>query len=173
MFERHRRRKASRRLREPTDDFLLKTLGPFVLLVFASGPLGGWGDVPIALILAAWLVLAGCGVALVRSWRVGVYVAKEGIEIVNLRNSRWLRWTELRSLSIGFPEARFWKWSPCATLADDSRIPMIGIQAPQPWTRPKNDFDERAVAQLETLLDTAIERSGKLEDSDLEFDRIK
>jgi hypothetical protein len=173
MLRRRRSAKGIIRLREPTDDFLLKSLVPFALLILACGPLGGWGNVSVFVNIAAWAVLGVCGFLLIRSWRIGVYVHQNGIKICNMRLHRSCEWSEIESFSIGYPEARSWKWSPVATLTDKTRIPMIGIQAPQPWTRPSNDFAERAVAQLQSLLAIAQANGGVLSAKDLEFPRVK
>lgn len=161
------------RLREPTDAFLLKSLVPFALLILASGPLGGWGHAPLVVSIVAWSLLTACVLLLFRSWQIGVYIRTDGIKVVNMRTRQWCAWSQIDSFSIGYPEARSWKWSPVVTLTNGSRLPMIGIQAPQPWTRPSNDFDQRAVAQLESLLAEARANGGVLDSVDLEFEPIK
>lgn len=159
------------RLREPTDDFLLKALGPFVLLILASGPIGGWGEVPFAITVLGWTCVFALAAMLVRSWKVGVYVSVDGIEITGYASRRRVPWKEISEFARSCPEARFWKWAPVAVLNDGSRIPMNAIQAPQPWTRPANQFDTLAVAKLEELLARARARGGTVDTGDLDFDR--
>lgn len=160
------------RLREPSDDFMLKTLVPVVLLVFASGPAGGWGDTPLWIDVCGWMVIAALAACLVRSWSMGVYVSPDHLEIAGLSLRRRVDWGQIKEFSIGYPEATFWKWAPVAVLADGTRVPMNAIQAPQPWTRPKNAFDTRAVEKLRELHQIAIRDGGRIKDERfLEFDR--
>lgn len=158
------------RLREPTDDFLLKTLVPVVLLILASGPLGGWGDAPLAIDVIAWVIWLGLAAALVRTWRMGVYVESDGIEIVGLTSRHSIRWAHLSGFEEGYPEARFWKWSPVAVLDDGSRIPMHAVQSPQPWTRPGNHFGTSAVEKLTELLESSRRQGDEIAVTDLDFD---
>lgn len=119
----------------------------------------------------AWLILAGLFAMLIRSWRIGVYLRLDEIEIVGIWLRKTVSWSEISEFTAGYPEARIWKWAPVAELADGSRIPMYAIQAPQPWTRPDNKFDSKAIDKLTELLLKARENGGEITESDLEFER--
>ncbi|MBJ7353483.1 MAG: hypothetical protein JHC98_01540 [Thermoleophilaceae bacterium] len=150
---------------------MLKTLVPFVLLVFASGPIGGWGKVPVWVTVLAWLGVAALAAMIARSWKVGVYVEPGGIDVVGFASRTYLEWSEISDFAFGNPDARFWKWAPVVVRADGLRIPMNAIQAPQPWTRPTNKFDQRAVAKLEELLERSRESGGTVSPDELVFER--
>lgn len=159
------------RLREPTDDLLLKSLVPLVLLILASGPAGGWGDVPTWVDAFAWVVWIGLAAALVRTWRMGVYLGQSGIEIVGPRSRDAIPWGQIAEFVEGFPEARFWKWAPVAVLKDGTRLPMHAVQSPQPWTRPGNHFGSGAVEKLTELLELSRHGGDEIPIDALEFDR--
>lgn len=159
------------RLREPTDDFVLKTLVPLVLLILASGPISVLDETPVWLDVMIWLGLAGLVLMLVRTWRMGIYVRRDEIEIVGVWSRDKVKWNQISEFTMGYPESRMWSWAPVAELADGTRLPMHAIQAPQPWTRPSNQFADRAVAKLDELLIKARSHGGAVDVTDLEFER--
>jgi hypothetical protein len=149
------------RLREPTDGALVPVViavGAAIFVAFIVANLSA----PIWLLFLASVFLAGI---LVVGWlfiRIGVYVGQGGLHVVNAFRSSTVAWQDIAKFGIGFPEARLWTWSPVLETVSGERVQMMGIQAPQPWTRPKNDYAARTVALLERLLSDARINSGEI-----------
>lgn len=108
----------------------------------------------------AWIAVGlGWGAfCLFRAARAGVYVLSEGIRIVNPFRTKFVPWREIAQFSLR-------QWGPFpligfVDLTDHSSEHIFGIEAPNPFTRPRNRSAQKLIAELNQVLDLA--RSGRL-----------
>lgn len=157
-------RQAWRRLREPTDEIALYVFAVVIPIVVLLQVLNLWSKVP-DIVLVSTLFLGALWLWTLRALRLGVYVGEQGLRIVNPGKTWRVRWSEVGDVSSGYPEGRWRTDQPVLTTTSGQRIPLTAIMAPQPWTRPNNDFAETALKTLSSYLDTARANGFRLEPS--------
>jgi hypothetical protein len=97
--------------------------------------------IPVMLLIAAPGILFNA-----RAGLTGVVVQNDSVRIVNLRNTRCLRWDEIERFSVGQLGLR--PRTGIVELRDGRRIGIWSIQGPNPTTRPNNRSAERLIDQL-------------------------
>lgn len=160
-------RQAWRRLREPTDRigvYFAAILIPGVVLFVI---LDEWSAAP-EVNLVSVLLLGALWLWTIRALWLGVYVGEQGLRIVNPGKTRWVSWSQVSGFSTGYPEGRWRTDQPVLTTTAGERIPLTAIMAPQPWTRPNNDYVEEALKTLSSYLDTARANNFRLAPSVIE-----
>lgn len=100
-----------------------------------------WPGVPMLL-----LMLAPGLLFMMRLARACARVESRGVLVVNLRQSTFVPWEDIVSFSIG-PLGLLPKIG-IVELRDGRRIPIVGIQGPNPMMRPNNKSAERLIDLL-------------------------
>lgn len=157
-------RQAWRRLREPTDEIALYVFAVVIPIVVFLQVLNLWSKAP-DIVLVSTLFLGALWLWTLRALRLGVYVGELGLRIINPWKTMWVNWSEVEGFSMGYPEGHFRTDQPVLTTTSGQRIALTAIMAPQPWTRPNDDFAEQALKTLSSYLDTARANDFKLKPS--------
>lgn len=157
-------RRAWRRLREPTDQIGLYFAVVLVPAIFIFLIADSWSETP-DIVVVTGAALGTVWIWAIRALWLGVYVGELGLRIINPWKTMWVNWSEVEGFSMGYPEGHFRTDQPVLTTTSGQRIALTAIMAPQPWTRPNDDFAEQALKTLSSYLDTARANDFKLKPS--------
>jgi hypothetical protein len=121
-------------------------ISAFVLVVALVSP-------GVAVLYRMLACIFGLAVGWLWVWRLalaGVYVRAEGVRLVNPWQTRSIPWNDVRAFTL-----ERWGLFPAigvVELTDGSRIPIFGIEAPNPLTRPRNRDAQKLIDELNHLL---------------------
>lgn len=97
-----------------------------------------------------------------------VRIGPLGLLVTNPTKTTPVSWGEIRSASVGDPNAWFWTGAPVLNLREGGRVSMPSLQSPNSVTRPDNRFGDRASDFINALIDLSA-----ITDQEMTVDRIR